>query len=151
MLYGMTILWKTLPRLLGMLYRTVHMAFQVQSPTHVSKSQHGGKVPTFEPQETIKIWLTIIKVRTWLFYAQKPWVSWLRVSSSLLLSPTLDKSPKPHLQKTLTCTHPCHTDLKTPCKVISPNFHALDRWDCTDWPQVNWDLGLGTLCEPTPN
>ena len=35
---------------------------QVPSPTHVSKSQHGGKVPTFEPQETIKIWLIIIKV-----------------------------------------------------------------------------------------
>ena len=28
--------------------------YQVPSPTHVSKSQHGGKVLTFEPQETIK-------------------------------------------------------------------------------------------------
>ena len=27
---------------------------QVSSPTHASKSQNGGKVPTFEPQETIK-------------------------------------------------------------------------------------------------
>ena len=40
---------------------TLHMWFTVRvdshgvpSPTHVSKSQHGGKVPTFEPRETIK-------------------------------------------------------------------------------------------------
>jgi hypothetical protein len=35
---------------------------QVSSPTHVTKSQHGGKVPTFELQEIIRIWLTIIKI-----------------------------------------------------------------------------------------
>jgi hypothetical protein len=40
----------------------VHMGSQVPSPSHVSKSQHGGKVPTFEPQETIQIWLISIKV-----------------------------------------------------------------------------------------
>ena len=28
---------------------------KVLTPTHVSKSQHGGKVPTFEPQEIITI------------------------------------------------------------------------------------------------
>jgi hypothetical protein len=33
---------------------------EVPSPTHVSKSQRGGKVPTFEPQETIEIFLIII-------------------------------------------------------------------------------------------
>jgi len=33
----------------------VLMGFQVPSPTHISKSQHGGKIPTFEPQETIII------------------------------------------------------------------------------------------------
>jgi hypothetical protein len=32
----------------------VHMGSQVPSPTYDSKSQHGGKVPTFEAQETIK-------------------------------------------------------------------------------------------------
>ena len=37
------------------------MGFQVPSPTHVSKSQHGGKVPTFQSQKTIQIWLIIIK------------------------------------------------------------------------------------------
>ena len=31
-----------------------------QVPLHVNKPQHGGKAPTFEPQETIKIWLIII-------------------------------------------------------------------------------------------
>jgi hypothetical protein len=34
----------------------------VPSPTHDSKSQHVVEAPTFEPQETIKIWLIIIKV-----------------------------------------------------------------------------------------
>ena len=43
---------------------------QVPSPTHVSKSQHGDKVPIFEPQESISIWLIIIKFRSWLFYAK---------------------------------------------------------------------------------
>jgi hypothetical protein len=25
-----------------------------------------------------------------------------------------------------------------------PNFHALNGWDCTNWSQVTWDLGLET-------
>ena len=29
-----------------------------------------------------------------------------------------------------------------PCEVVSPDFHALNGWDHTDWPQVTWDLGL---------
>ena len=33
------------------------MESQVPSPTHVSKSQHEGQVPTFGPQETIQILL----------------------------------------------------------------------------------------------
>ena len=32
-----------------------HMRSQIPSPTYLSKSQHGGKVPTFEPHETTKI------------------------------------------------------------------------------------------------
>jgi hypothetical protein len=31
----------------------------VPSPTRLSLSQHGGKVPTFEPREIIKRWLVI--------------------------------------------------------------------------------------------
>jgi hypothetical protein len=34
------------------------------------------------------------------------------------------------------------------CEVVSPNFHALNGQDSTDWPQVSWDLGLETPCEP---
>ena len=41
------------------------------SPIHVTESQHGGKVPTLELQQIIKIWLIIIKVRPWLFYAKR--------------------------------------------------------------------------------
>ena len=32
----------------------------VPSPTHVNKSQHGGKALTFEPKETTKVWLVSI-------------------------------------------------------------------------------------------
>ena len=40
----------------------------------------------------------------------------------------------------------------TLCEVVSPNFHALNGWDCTDWPQVTHDIELGTLCEvASPN
>ena len=94
----------------------VHMGSQVPSPnshfplpTDVRKSQQGCKVPTFESQETIKIWLIIMKVGSWLFYA---WIfAWLvsRVGSSFLLNPTLNTSHKPHLHKVLPCRHPCHT------------------------------------------
>ena len=42
----------------------------------------------------------------------------LRFRSSFWLDPTLNTSPKPHLQKVLSCRHLCHT----------------------------WDLGLGTPC-----
>jgi hypothetical protein len=38
------------------------------SPTHVSESQHGGKVPTFEARFT-KIWWIIMKVQSSSFYA----------------------------------------------------------------------------------
>jgi hypothetical protein len=40
----------------------VHMGSQVPSPTHISKSQHGGKAPTCESQVITKIYLNIIKV-----------------------------------------------------------------------------------------
>ena len=32
----------------------VHMGSQDPSPTHVTKSQHGGKVPTLESRELVK-------------------------------------------------------------------------------------------------
>ena len=43
----------------GILKTSTH---RVPSATHVSKSQHGGKVPTCEPQVIIEIWLIIIKI-----------------------------------------------------------------------------------------
>ena len=33
-----------------------------QVPLMLAKSQHGGKAPTFEPQETIKMWFILIEV-----------------------------------------------------------------------------------------
>ena len=35
--------------------------------------------------------------------------------SRFLLDPTLNTSPKPHLQKLLPCGHPCHTWDLGPC------------------------------------
>ena len=70
---------------------------QVPSPTRVSKSQHGGEVPTCELQAIIKIWLIIIKVRSWLFYAKIFARFGLIVGSSFLLDPTQNKGPKPRL------------------------------------------------------
>ena len=98
------------------------MRFQIQSP----KSQHGGKVPTFEPQEPIKVWfmsdLDSLMQKRILGLV-------LQVGSSFLLNPTLNTSPKPHLQEVLPYRHPCHTwdlALGIPCEVVSPNFHALN-------------------------
>ena len=107
------------------------------------KSQHGGEVPTFEPQETIWIWFVYVQVVSSLYYAEPHGTCWESRS-------TLNTSSKPHLQKVLPCRYSCHTwdlGLGAPCEVISPNFHALNGWDCTDWPQVTWHLGLGTSCE----
>ena len=42
----------------------------------------------------------------------------LRVGCKVLLDPTLNTSPKPHLQKVLSCKHPCmsYLGLGTPCE-----------------------------------
>ena len=70
-------IWRALicswSQLLACVYRRfgmVHMGSQVPSPTHVSKSQHGGKVPPFELQETIETWLIIIKIWSKLFWCK---------------------------------------------------------------------------------
>ena len=96
------------------------MGSQVPSPTHVSKSHYGGKVPTFEPQETIEVWLMIIKVG----------------SCSTQLST---------LVPSLTFMKCCHVgihviletqDFGTLCEVTNHNFHALNSSDCTYFPRV---------------
>ena len=28
--------------------------------------------------------------------------------------------------------------------MVTPNFHTVNGWEYMDWPQVTWDLGLGT-------
>ena len=78
---------------------------KVPSPTHVSNSQHGGNVSTFEPQKFIKLSLIIIEDGSWLIFAGLV----LRVGSSFLLDPTLNLGPKAHLQKVLPSRHLCHT------------------------------------------
>ena len=100
---------------------------QVPSPTHVKKSQHVGKISTCEPQVTTKIWLIVIKVGSWLFCANYSWGLGLRVGSSFLLNPTCNTSSKPHLQKVLSCRHPCHSwdlGLGAQCDLVSPNFYS---------------------------
>ena len=124
----------------------------VMNPTHISKPQREGKVSTFKPQETIKIWYIIIKVGSCLFYAKLFMVLVLRVGSSFLLDPTLHTSPKPHLQKNVAMwVSLSYLGLRTwdpTCTVVSPNCHALNGGDYTDWPQVTWDLG--TLLKSSP-
>jgi hypothetical protein len=70
-----------------------------QALTHVTESQHGGKVPTFEPQGTIEI---SIKVGSWLFY-EKGFVGLvLRIGPSFCSTQLSTQVPSPHLQK---CCH----------------------------------------------
>ena len=98
------------------------------SPTHVSKSPHGGKAPAFEPQDTIKIWSNLPYSRTLINVEKIFGKLVLRVGSSFSLNSTCNTSPKPHLQKVLPCRHLCHTwDLGLGtwnlCEVASLNFH----------------------------
>ena len=79
------------------------------SPTHVRKPRHGGKVPIFQSQETIEVWLIFIRAGCWLFDAGKFTGFVSRVGSSFMLDPTLNTSPEPHIQKVSSCGHSCHT------------------------------------------
>ena len=99
----------------------------VPSPTHVSKSKHGGKVPTIEPQQIIKVWFTSIKIRSWLFHAKKLSGLVLRVGSTFLLGPTLNIHPEPLLQKVLPCRHPCHT------WALGPMWSDKSQIPCSQW------------------
>ena len=47
---------------------------------------------------------------------------------------------EPSLQKLLSCgIYVSYLGLGTMCEVVSPSIHAINGWDCTIWPQVNWD------------
>ena len=90
--------------------------------THVSKSQHQGRVPTFGHQETIKKQFIIIKSGSYLLHTRVFTGPMFRVRSTFLLDPTPNTSTKPHLQEVLPRRHPCHTwdfGLGTPCEVAS--------------------------------
>ena len=119
---------------------------QVPSPIHVSKSQHEGKVSTFEPQETIEIWFLFIKVGSWLVYAKSLEIcveSWVLLLAQPNSQHKFQASPQKNIAMQASTSN---LGVRTwdPCEVVSPNFHALNDWDCRDWPQVTWDLGLGT-------
>ena len=81
------------------------------------------------------------------FMQQKKSQDVFQVGSSFLLN----KVPSLTFKKCLSCRHPCQNwDLRlgTMCEVASPNFHALNGSDCTDWPHVNWDSWVGrSICE----
>ena len=96
------------------------MGSQVPSPTHVSKSQHGGKVPTFEPRETTKLWLIVVRIGFLIFYAKVFTGLVLRVGSCFLLAQLSIQVPS------LTFTKSCHV--------------------CTHVILGTWDSGLGASC-----
>jgi hypothetical protein len=99
---------------------------EVPSPGHVSKSQHGGKVPTFESQFIIKIWLIINEFGPWLIYVKTFTGLVLRVGSNFLHDPTLNTSPKSKVQKVLPCRYSYHTrDLRYMGVIWLLFFHVL--------------------------
>ena len=173
MLFPMSYLWammisKKVPNAFTFNLGLVHTRSQV--PSHVNNSQHGDKVSTFEPQKIVTIWLTIIKFISWLFYTKLH--AELGVQSSKKLDPTLNRSPKPHLQKVVPNRHMCHTwdlGLGTPCAVTSPksmlsttqiartDLKWLETWDpmwTGPWMRTSNSFPSLTLCihlYPCPN
>ena len=85
------------------------MRFTSQVPLMLAGPNMEAKSQTFETQQTIKIWLIIIKVGSWLLHAELFAGLVLRVGSNFLLEPTFNTSPQFYLQKVLLCRHPCHT------------------------------------------
>ena len=101
-----------------MCWGLVCMGSQVPKSTLMLASpQQGDKSSNVSTsRKSIRIWFINMKGISWLFYIKIFSGLVLGVGSSFLLDPTLNTSPKPHLQKVLPCGHSCHT----------------------------WDLGLGT-------
>ena len=108
------------------------------------------QVPSFEPQETIKVSIISIKVKSWLFLCKKISQVMLRVGSAFFAQPNSQhKFLSPTSKKQiLPCRHPCHTwdfGLQTPCEMASPTFLPLEILNCTNWPQVNYTI-YGIQC-----
>ena len=121
---------------------------QSQVPLMLASPHMEAKCANFWARflETFKVWFLSIRFGYWLCYANKLTRLVLKVKSSLLLDPTLNISPKPHLQNVLLCKHSCQTrnlGLGIPREVASPNFHALSGSDCADGRTLS-DLGVRT-------
>ena len=122
----------------------------VPSPIHVKQSHHGGKVPTFEPQEPIKVWDLWAFVMYWLLYAKILWLVLRLVRSNFLLGPTLSTSLEPHLKE---C---CHVDIHVirGTEDLGPVWRGKSQLPCSQWLRFHrltkgvWNVGLGTMCEP---
>ena len=115
-----------------------------QAPLMVASPNMEAKSRLFEPRVTLRIWLIIIKVGSWTCYEQYAWDSCWELSVVFCLTRLWTQAPNLTPQKVLPSRHPCHVgDLRlgTSCVVVSPNFRALNGWDCTDWLGVPWDLG----------
>ena len=53
-----------------------------------------------------------------------------------------------HEKRPSSKVHDMNQFLENLCEVVCPNFHALNSWNYTYWPQVTWDFILGTPSEP---
>ena len=93
---------------------------------------------------SFKIWLIIITIEIWFFYANVFAGLVSRVGSSFSLDPTLNTSPKPHLGKVWPCRHPHHTH--------DPVWSGKSQLPCSQWLKLHGltssDLWLMTPCEP---
>jgi hypothetical protein len=116
------------------------------SSTPLSKFQHGGKVPTFKPQEIIEIWFIFIKVESWLFHEKK------LVKLALKLGPTFWLTQLSWQVPSLGCEN---------CYQVGTHYIL---GTCVEWQVptsmlsmveiarigLKWPggLGLGSPCEP---
>ena len=93
------------------------------------------------PNMEAKPQLSSLRVGSWLFYAKIFTELVLKVGSNFLL----DTSPEPHLQKVLSCRHPCHT---WNLGLGTPMWSGKSQLPCSQRLRLQWltssDLGLGT-------
>ena len=104
-----------------------------------SSNMETCEVPTLEPHEVFKsFWLIYATKKTHDLCGELGLAFCLTQPSTQVFSFTS--------RKCWHVRHPCHTwDWGPHLKWQIPNFHALIGWECMDWPQVNWDLELGTM------
>jgi hypothetical protein len=102
------------------------MGPQVPHPTHISKSQHGRKVPTFGPQETIETW--VITIKSWILITlHKNIRGTLCRHLGLAFCSTQPSTQAPSLTSKKCCHVGIHVilgtqEFGTPCEVVFPTF-----------------------------